>query len=231
MQPGSTPVVQTLSWLNALVVGVGVIAGAGITVIVWILAARTWILQRAVARRTAALRRATERLRELSIRDELTGLYNRRFFLERLEWECDRARRYQRPFACLMIDLNGFKQVNDKLGHQAGDFVLKRVAQELSLALRQSDILARFGGDEFAIALPETTAAQAEAVADKLRSVHIDAPDGAARGVPSVTLSVGMSRLSPDRDRASELLEEADRSLYTWKARIKGSREAVPTHR
>jgi diguanylate cyclase (GGDEF)-like protein len=230
MQPGTTPVAQTLSWLNALVIGLGIVAGAGITVIVWILAARTWILQRAVARRTAALRRATERLRELAIRDELTGLYNRRFFLERLEWECDRARRYQRPFACLMIDLNGFKQVNDKLGHQVGDFVLKRVAQELSLALRQSDILARFGGDEFAIALPETTPAQAEAVADKLRSVHIDAPEGPAHGVPAVTLSVGMSRLGPDREGASALLEEADRSLYAWKARIKSSREALTTH-
>ena len=223
MQPGSSSVAQTLSWLNALVIALGVIAGAGITVIVWILAARTWILQRAVERRTAALRRVSERLRELAIRDELTGLYNRRFFLERLEWECDRAKRYQRPFACLMVDLNGFKQVNDRLGHHAGDFVLTRVAHELSLALRQSDILARFGGDEFVIALPETTPAQAEAVAEKLRSVRIEAPEGAARGVKTVTLSVGMSRLEPDRERAQDVLDAADRSLYAWKARLKSA--------
>jgi diguanylate cyclase (GGDEF)-like protein len=230
MQPGSSSVAQTLSWLNALVIALGVLAGFGITVIVWILAARTWILQRAVARRTAALRRASERLRELAIRDELTGLYNRRFFLERLEWECDRARRYQRPFACLMVDLNGFKQVNDRLGHHTGDFVLKRVAQELSLALRQSDILARFGGDEFVIALPETTPAQAEAVAEKLRGVRIEAPEGSARGVNAVTLSVGMSRLEPDRERAQDLLEAADRSLYAWKARVKSAKDAAATH-
>ena len=231
MQPGSSSVARTLSWLNALVIALGVIAGAGLTVIVWILAARTWILQRAVARRTAALRRASERLREMAIRDELTGLYNRRFFLERLEWECDRAKRYQRPFACLMVDLNGFKQVNDRLGHHTGDFVLKRVAQELSLALRQSDILARFGGDEFVIALPETTPAQAEAVAEKLRSVRIEAPEGASRGVETVTLSVGMSRLEPDRERAQDLLEAADRSLYAWKARLKSAPlgRATPT--
>ena len=223
MQPGSSSVAQTLSWLNILVMALGVIAGAGITVIVWILATRTWILQRAVERRTSALRRASERLRELAIRDELTGLYNRRFFLERIEWECDRATRYQRPFACLMVDLNGFKQVNDRLGHHTGDFVLKRVAQELSLALRQSDILARFGGDEFVIALPETTPAQAEAVAEKLRGVRIEAPEGAARGVNAVTLSVGMSRLEPNRERAQDLLDAADRSLYAWKARLKSA--------
>ena len=223
MQPGSTSVVRTLSWLNALVVVLGALAGLGITVIVWILAARTWLLQRAVDRRTAALRRASARLRELAIRDELTGLYNRRFFLERFEWECDRAARYRRPFACLMVDLNGFKQVNDRLGHQAGDFVLKQVAQELGTLLRQSDVLARFGGDEFVIALPETTSAQAEAVAEKLRGIRVEAPAGSARGVEPVTLSVGMSRLEPERESPRELLEAADRSLYAWKARAKSA--------
>lgn len=223
MQPGSTSVARTLSWLNALVVVLGALVGLGITVIVWILAARAWLLQRAVDRRTAALRRASARLRELAIRDELTGLYNRRFFLERFEWECARAKRYRRPFACLMVDLNGFKQVNDRLGHQAGDFVLKQVAQELSALLRQSDVLARFGGDEFVIALPETTPAQAEAVAEKLRGIRVEAPSGSARSVDTVTLSVGMSRLEPERESPRELLEAADRSLYAWKARVKSA--------
>jgi diguanylate cyclase (GGDEF)-like protein len=231
MQPGSTSVARTLSWLNALVVVLGALAGLGITVIVWILAARAWLLQRAVDRRTAALRRASARLRELAIRDELTGLYNRRFFLERFEWECKRAKRYRRPFACLMVDLNGFKQVNDRLGHQAGDFVLKQVAQELSALLRQSDVLARFGGDEFVIALPETTPAQAEAVAEKLRGIRVEAPSGSVRSVDTVTLSVGMSRLEPERESPRELLEAADRSLYAWKARVKSTkRDAAATH-
>jgi diguanylate cyclase (GGDEF)-like protein len=223
MQPGSTRVAQTLSWFNILLVGLSVIAGLGITIIVWILAARTWILQRAVARRTAALRRASERLRQMAVRDELTGLYNRRFFLNRWEWEYERAKRYQRPLACLMIDVNGFKQVNDRLGHHAGDLVLQQVAQELKTMLRQSDVLARFGGDEFIVALPETSPSQAASVAEKLREVKIQISEGQARGVPSVSLSVGMSRVEQDDESSQDILEAADQSLYAYKRRVKAA--------
>jgi diguanylate cyclase (GGDEF)-like protein len=223
MQPGATRVVQTLSWFNVLLIGLSAIAGGGVTVIVWILAARTWILQRAVVRRTAALRRTSERLRQLATTDELTGLYNRRFFLNRWELEWERAKRYERPLACLMIDVNGFKQVNDRLGHAAGDSLLTRVAQELKTMLRQSDLLARFGGDEFVIALPETTLAQATAVAEKLRQVRIEVPDGASRGVSSVTLSVGVSRIQADTESSKEVLEAADESLYAWKRKLASS--------
>ena len=220
MQPGTTPVVQTLSRFNVLVMGLSIVAGLGVTIIVWILAARTWILQRAVARRTAALRRTSERLRHMATTDELTGVYNRRFFLNRWTWEWDRAKRYGRPLACLMVDVNGFKQVNDRLGHHAGDLVLQQVAQELKTMLRQSDILARFGGDEFIIALPETSTAQAETVAEKLRQVRIPLPIGARTKVEPVSLSVGMSRLDETKQRSpQELLEAADQSLYTWKRR------------
>jgi len=219
MQPGTTGVVRTLSWLTLLVLALSVIAGLGITLVVWILAARTWILQRAVARRTAALRRASQRLRQMAITDELTGLYNRRFFLNWWAWECGRAKRYQRPLACLMIDVNGFKHVNDRLGHLAGDLVLKQVAEELKTLLRQSDILARFGGDEFVIALPETSAAQAASVAEKLRRITIRVPHGTGQGVPSVSLSVGVSRVEQGHDSAQEVLDAADKSLYASKRR------------
>lgn len=217
MQPGTTRTAQTLSRFNMLVLGLSVLAGIGVTIIVWILAVRTWILQRAVARRTAALRRTSERLRQLATTDELTGLHNRRFFLNRWHWEYDRARRYQRPLACLMIDVNGFKQVNDALGHQAGDTVLKQVADELRAALRQSDILARFGGDEFVIALPETSMAQAESVAEKLRQVSIAVGAGSPRRIPPVSLSVGISRVEPGSRNSLETLQAADRSLYSYK--------------
>jgi diguanylate cyclase (GGDEF)-like protein len=219
MQPGSTPVAQTLSWLNILVVGLSLIAGTGVTIIVWILAARTWILQRAVNRRTAALRRASERLRQLATTDELTGLYNRRFFLNRWAWECERAKRYARPLACLMIDVNGFKQVNDRLGHQAGDTLLKQVAQELKTVLRYSDVLARFGGDEFVVALPETTPEQAAAVAEKLREIAIQIPEGRSSGLPPISLSVGMSRIQEADESPQDVLEAADQSLYAHKRR------------
>ena len=226
VQPGSTQVGRTLSWANVLLVALSVVAGLGIILIVWILAVRNWILQRAVARRTAALRRVLERLRHLAVTDELTGLHNRRFFLNRWRWEYDRAKRYHRPLACLMIDLNGFKQVNDRLGHQAGDSLLKRVGQELQTALRQADILARFGGDEFIAALPETTPAQAELVADKLRQIRIPVAEGRTV-VPPVSLSVGIGRLDAD-GVDHDLIREADEALYRQKRQLPGPAHPVP---
>ncbi len=221
MQPGHTRVTQTLSWFNVLLVALSILAGVGVIIIVWILAARTWILQRAVTRRTAALRRTSERLRQMAITDDLTGLYNRRFFLDRWEWECERARRYQRPLACLMIDVNGFKQVNDRLGHAAGDLVLKQIARELKTLLRQSDILARFGGDEFIIALPETDLEQAKAVADKLRHVEIPVQEGEGRNDSTISLSVGLGRADHDQDQPEQILEAADQALYAQKRQLK----------
>ena len=223
MQPGNTHVIRTLSWLNVLLISLSVIAGLGVTIIVWLLAARTWILQRVINRRTAALRRTLKRLRQMAITDDLTGLHNRRFFLDRWEWECERAKRYKRPLACLMIDVNGFKQVNDRLGHHAGDLILKQVAQELTTALRQSDILARFGGDEFIIALPETSFAQANAVAEKLRHVSIPVPGRAEHRLSPISLSVGISRVEQDDESPLEILQAADQSLYASKHHQKES--------
>ena len=226
IQPGSAVVVKTLSWLNVLLIGLGIVAVLGITVIAWILAARTWILQRAVVRRTSALRRALKRVRQLAITDELTGLYNRRFFLKRWTWEWERAKRYRRPLACLMIDINSFKQVNDRLGHAAGDLVLKQVAQELKTLLRQSDILARFGGDEFVIALPETTYDQAALVAEKLRKLTISVAQSPGRPFPKVSLSVGISHVEQQEGGFADSLEAADKSLYDYKRRVKASTPA-----
>lgn len=228
LQPGSSGVVRTLSWFTLLLIALAAISALGITAIVWILAARAWILERAVARRTSALRRATQRLRQLATTDELTGLHNRRFFLNRWQWECDRAKRYQRPLACLMVDVNGFKLVNDRLGHAAGDVLLKSVAEELRTALRQSDILARFGGDEFIVALPETTPEQATAVAQKLRQIKVYAPVPGGQSVPPVSLSVGLSHIQEHDHNPQALLEAADQALYSDKRR---SKLALPASR
>jgi len=221
MQPRTSRITQTLSWFSLLLIGLSILAGVGIIAVVWLLAARTWMLQRAVNRRTAALRRARDRLHQLAITDDLTGLYNRRFFLNRWTWEHARARRYKRPLACLMIDVNGFKQVNDRLGHHLGDVILRHITQELKTLLRESDILARFGGDEFIVALPETSPAQAKAVAEKLRQVKIPVPDGVRHGLPAVTLSVGISQLGPRHAEPQNLLQDADASLYAAKRRGK----------
>jgi len=214
MQPGSTHAVKTLSWLNVLLIVFGMAAGLVTTTLIWLLAMRTWILQRAVSRRTAALRRTTERLRRLATTDELTGLYNRRFFLERWEWEHERAKRYERPLACLMIDVNGFKSVNDMLGHATGDLVLKHVAEELKTALRHSDILARFGGDEFIAALPETSLTQATSVAEKLRTLPISGPWAQGGRIGAVRLSVGVSEIDAGDESAQQVLQRADASMY-----------------
>ena len=220
LQPTNSRLAETLSWFNVLLIGLSLIAGIGITIVVWLLTARAWILQRAVDRRTAALRRVLRRLRQMAITDELTGLYNRRFFLNRWAWECSRAKRYHRPLACLMIDVNGFKQVNDRLGHAIGDLVLKRTAQQLQMLLRQSDILARLGGDEFVIALPETNHVQAASVAEKLRQTFIEIPEGEAQHVTSITLSVGLSSIEEEAGTPEELLEAADQSLYLDKRKM-----------
>ncbi len=213
MQPGSTQTVKTISWLNVLLGTLSFAGGLAAIGIIWLLAMRTWILQRAVRRRTAALRRTTERLRQLAITDELTGLYNRRFFMERWQWECERAKRYERPLGCLMIDVDKFKRINDLLGHPTGDLVLKQVAQELKAQLRQSDFLARLGGDEFIVALPETSYAQAAAVAEKLRELAIHGPWTRQAQMGPVHLSVGLGYIQAD-DSAQEVMKKADADLY-----------------
>jgi len=216
MQPGTTHVAKTISAFHVLLVTVSALGGLSMIGLIWLLAMRTWILQRAVSRRTAALRRTTERLRQLAITDELTGLYNRRFFLERWQWEFERAKRYGRPLVCLMIDVNGFKQINDFLGHHAGDQVLQRVAKELTQHLRHADILARFGGDEFIIALPETSFEQATAVAEKLRGLAIQGPWSNHQHLGPVRLSVGLSHVQANPS-AQQMIQQADAALYASK--------------
>ncbi len=231
MQPGTTRIATTLSWFHVMATGLAVLAGLAVTLIVWVLAARTWILQRIVVRRTAALRRTLQRLRQLATTDDLTGLHNRRFFLERWEREFERSVRYRRPLSCLLVDVNGFKQVNDRLGHQAGDLILKRVADELKAMLRQTDLLARFGGDEFIVALPETSAEQADAVAEKLRQVRIPLPRAVEGRLDPVGLSVGISHLAGPRTSAQAVIQAADESLYRFKRRHRGEAIATPlTH-
>jgi len=156
---------------------------------------------------------AAERLRQLAITDELTGLYNRRFFMERWSAEVERARRYGRSLSCLILDINGFKQVNDLLGHRMGDQVLRQVAEEMRRSLRQSDLLARFGGDEFIVALPETDLDQAQAVVSKLQGIAIPGPWIDDAQIGPIRLSVGVSQMQKE-ERADAVIQRADLNLY-----------------
>ena len=157
---------------------------------------------------------ATGRLRHLATTDELTALYNRRFFLERWNEEVARAKRYRRNLSCLVIDVNGFKQINDQAGHLMGDLVLRQVANGLRKQLRKTDLLARFGGDEFVVALPETEMVQASRVAEKIRGLDFNQEEALARArVGPVSLSVGVAQLQ-ENDSPLTVIERADQDLY-----------------
>jgi len=124
---------------------------------------------------------ANRKLNELSITDGLTGLFNHRHFLRELESEYRRALRYRRSLALLLLDIDHFKEVNDRYGHPCGDFVLKNLAGLLKGCLRSADIAARCGGDELAVILPETNRSKASEVAEKLRRQSERAPSNGRR--------------------------------------------------
>jgi diguanylate cyclase (GGDEF)-like protein len=146
--------------------------------------------------------------------DGLTGLVNHRGFQERLRLEVIRAYRHARPLSLAMIDIDGFKQLNDTFGHQVGDDVLESVARHLAAATRTSDMAARIGGDEFALLLPETDARAAAAVAERAHEqIRRDTHDSAT----GVTISIGICDLEFAHD-ADELLRFADGALYWAKA-------------
>jgi diguanylate cyclase (GGDEF)-like protein len=164
-----------------------------------------------VLRENVLLRERTE---ELAITDSLTGVFNRRHLNQMLAWEVGRAERFRHPLTLLMMDVDGFKQYNDTYGHPQGDVALKAIAQTLAGQARRIDILARYGGDEFVMILPETNRYGAVAAAHRLQEAV------AACAVPgtALRLSVGIGTfragLSPE-----QLVEEADKDLYREKPR------------
>ncbi|MGQ4879314.1 diguanylate cyclase [Billgrantia sp. LNSP4103-1] len=173
-------------------------------------------LEARVEQRTAELQHANRELRmlngqleEMATRDFLTDCYNRRHIETLGQREIQRARRYGTSLSLLMVDLDAFKQVNDTQGHAAGDAVLKRVAASLQGALRTSDLLGRFGGDEFLILLPESDSDDACATAERLQQ--------RAREQVDVSISVGVATLRPDENRLDSLAARADQQLLAAK--------------
>jgi len=160
-----------------------------------------------------------EKVKDLSMRDSMTGLYNFRHFLETLRLEVERARRYDEPLSCIMVDIDNFKSVNDSFGHQIGDEVLKELARSISYSVRASDIPARYGGDEFIIILPKTDKELAMKLAARLMKLFSGKPIRVPhdnKGI-KVTLSMGIAAFPEDTSDMDELMKMADDALYRAK--------------
>ncbi|RJQ53294.1 MAG: sensor domain-containing diguanylate cyclase [Actinobacteria bacterium] len=154
--------------------------------------------------------------KKLSITDELTNLFNYRYFCQRLELELDRAERYIRPLSLLFIDLDDFKKYNDTHGHQAGDRALAEMAQVFKQRCRDIDIVARYGGEEFAAVLPETDVSGAFVVAEKIRegSAQHAFLGKDSRRDEQITISCGVATYPIHAATADELIRQADDALY-----------------
>jgi diguanylate cyclase (GGDEF)-like protein len=153
-----------------------------------------------------------EEFHKMATVDALTGLYNRRFAEQRLAAEASRSRRYGHPLSVVALDLNNFKQINDRYGHPAGDQVLKEFAERLGATVRMSDVAARMGGDEFLAILPECPAEQVQALLARLRSIVVDHH---GQKIP-VEFSAGWVSYQQG-ESTEQFLERADQTLYADK--------------
>ena len=172
------------------------------------------------------LREANRKLREMAVRDGLTGLFNHRCLVEHIELEVARSRRYDRKFSLVFLDLDDFKHINDGFGHASGDRVLVRVAELLKPSLdglRHSDFAARYGGEEFCLILPETGVEggtiKAERIRRSVEALKWDDVGGTAHG--SITVSVGVAAFPDHGATMTAVLHAADAALYQAKAKGK----------
>lgn len=161
---------------------------------------------------------ARTRLEQLAVSDELTGLYNYRYLHTRLSEEFKRSERYRDPLACVMLDIDYFKRVNDRFGHDVGDAVLREVSARVRKAVREIDVVTRYGGEEFLLVLPSTNFSGALAVADRVWRTVGGEPFQLPRGEERVSVSVGVA-VFPSRDIKSkdQLIKAADKALYQAK--------------
>ena len=167
-----------------------------------------------------ALIATNQQLEIVSTSDSLTRVFNRRWFDETLEREFGHASRYGRPLSLTVVDIDHFKSVNDTFGHVSGDTVLREVARRIGGILRKSDSLARVGGEEFAVILPETALLESLQVAEKIRAAVAAEPIDSGMGLVNATISAGVASIPHSHlTRASQLFRFADDALYRAKNR------------
>ena len=159
-----------------------------------------------------------QKLIEMNIRDGLTNLYNRRYMESRLADEFERHQRYREPFSLIMLDIDYFKKINDRFGHQAGDEVLKLFSDLIVSTVRKVDIVARYGGEEFCCLLPETAIEEGILLAERIRNqteaYRFTSKDNSIK----VTASLGVAELRKEISTAEDLIHRADAALYRAKA-------------
>lgn len=170
-----------------------------------------------VSRTIDRLHHQAVRLANLANTDPLTELANRRYLIDQMQREFERSRRYTRPLSLLYIDLDGFKAVNDQHGHLFGDDVLRGAAKAMSAVLRSTDLMARIGGDEFAVLMPETSLQEAHTVVNKLRRALHAFSDQLGSEVPTLTFCAGLSQMKSEDVSIEEMLQRADEAQYLAK--------------
>jgi len=168
---------------------------------------------------TSAIRNSRQHaeVQKLAVTDTLTGLYNRRGFIELGQREVERSRRYKRPLVAIVIDIDNFKEINDNFGHANGDLVLQAVASRCLQNLRRVDLVARLGGDEFTILLPETDVSTGSQVAERLRNCISAAPVDLDGSQVAISVSVGVARSTTSIPDLDILLSRADSAMYQAK--------------
>lgn len=202
-----------------------VVAAAYVGMVVVVLLSSTFLTTRVqstrehLRRQKAELAQALEQIRQLATHDDLTGLLNRRAMLDRMQLEQRRSLRSGSPLLIAQLDIDHFKAVNDTHGHAAGDLVLQSFADTVRRNVRDTDVLARWGGEEFVLLLCDTPAADAVTLMERLRQAvqAMQVPVPQSGGPITVTVSIGLARHTP-ADPLAGTLERADRALYAAKA-------------
>jgi two-component system cell cycle response regulator len=162
------------------------------------------------------VKKAHAKMAEMSTVDELTKLHNRRYFIEAMEGEFERANRYETEMALIMMDLDHFKEVNDTHGHPAGDMVLSEIGRTLKELVRRNDIACRYGGEEFAVILPNVSRDNIYAAYERFREIVSKQPFEYETKKIHITISIGIA-FSNDAKLINDLLTHADQALYQAK--------------